>query len=324
MNSTVKSVLKNIFRGPFIAYKEIESICKYRKHFIEYCKLSLHRKIVYNNNGSKLTFFVVGGGPYQQEGFRHWGLGNIETYILCSCIYAFNKGYVPIVDMKSVPCMYQSEEEKGKVNIWEKYYQQPCGYTLDDLQKAGKVVYSVSSTWMIDDFRLLRKTKKMYHQFIKVREDLRNEVDDYWASVSHGKKNILGCVCRGTDIIGLNWGANYPSVDEIIACIKRVEAQYDYIFIATEDIDMFNRFCDAFGEKLIYVEQKRYSVQKGKYLMDYEDDRENAAYIRGKEYLFAMECLSKCKIATGMLGTATNIASMKNPELKVVPIENLT
>lgn len=324
MKNEVKSALKQIFKGPYRAYREIDSMIKNRKAFAQYCVLRLRRKTVRSDRGNGQTFFVMGGGPYEAEGFRHWGLGNIENYVLCNCIYALNKGYIPIVDMRNAPCMYQGEEEKGKVNIWEKYYQQPCGYTLDDLQKAGKIVYSVSGVWLINDFKILRQTKTMYHKCIKIREDLKNEVEGYWASVTQGKKNILGCVCRGTDIIGLNWPNDYPSVDAIIAAVKKVEARYDRIFLATEDIDIFDRFCDEFGEKLIYVEQKRYSVQAGKYLKDYADDRENAPYLRGKEYLFVMECLSRCRAVTGMLGTAASLASMKNPDLKLIAIQDLS
>lgn len=267
------------------------------------------------------VFFLI--PPCFADGYRHLGLGNIEHHILLYCIYAERKGYVPIVDMQNFASMYQNASEFGTVNVWEKYYEQPCGYTLQDLEKAKKVIYTTSSSWIehLCDVDLDTK-RQAYQKYIHLKPGIQQELDEKWASLAGGATNILGCIFRGTDIIGLNWKTNYPSVDTIIAYLDQVKEQYDKIYLATEDEAIFRKVICHFGDKIIYSQDKHYTVEPGKYLIDYEDNRPDAPFLRGKEYLFVLEMLARCVAVTGMIGTAASVAMYKSDHLKLITIPN--
>lgn len=302
-------------------YRLLKRLLPYWKDALFYFfQTWLTRKVIRNPNASiNKTFYVI--PPFFKDGFRHLGLGNIENHVLLHCIYAQHKGYIPIVDMKNFPSMYQTSSELGRVNVWEKYYEQPCGYTLNDLSKAKKVIYTSRSNWIIhlyeDD---LDQKRRIYQKYIRLNADLQREIDHTWYALTNGSNNILGCIFRGTDIIGLNWKNNYPSVDTIISYLDQVKDQYDKIYLATEDDAIFQKVLRHFGDKIIYSQEKHYTIEPGKYLVDYKDDRPDAAFLRGKDYLVVLEMLSRCTAVTGMIGTAASVAMYKSTNIKLIMI----
>lgn len=46
----------------------------------------------------------------------------------------------------------------------------------------------------------------------------------------------------------------FSRVDEVID-------NYDQIYLATEDIDFFNAFCQRYADKLVYTDQKNMMVK---------------------------------------------------------------
>ena len=53
--------------------------------------------------------------------------------------YALDKGYIPVIDMQSERNTYLEEEQVGRENAWEFYFEQPCGYSLKDIERNGCV-----------------------------------------------------------------------------------------------------------------------------------------------------------------------------------------
>jgi len=52
-------------------------------------------------------------------------------YIICSW-----KGYIPVVDMKHYTNQYFKDGRTFKDNAWEYFFEQPCGYTLEDIENS--------------------------------------------------------------------------------------------------------------------------------------------------------------------------------------------
>lgn len=323
------AICRQLMESYQVPEKKIADLRQLQKYTLDY-QLSraghklrcMGRKTVKHRNGEiKQPAYVI--TPCFADGFRHQGIGQMENHVLAHCIYAAEKGWIPIVDMKNYSSMYQKASELGRVNIWERYYQQPSGYSLEDLPKMKKVLYSVETPWIVSSYRQNTELKnELYASYIKVRSDLKKEIDEEWERLTGGTENVLGCVCRGTDVIGLGWENNYPSIDAVIEYLDLVKDNYDKIYLATEDQDMYERITGHFGSCIAAYGQQRYRVEKGKYLIDYEDRRENGQYLRGREYLFVLEMLSRCAAVTGMIGTAVSVACMKNPQLQVIRIPN--
>ena len=82
------------------------------------------------------------------------------------------------------------------------------------------------------------------------------------------------------------------------------EVSYDSIFLATEDADALADFKTEFGNKLVYVEQNRYSVddlKQGQTIADLESritssDEERLSIVEDTlvKYFYALVILSKC------------------------------
>ena len=76
-----------------------------------------------------------------------------------------------------------------------------------------------------------------------------------------------------------------------------VAQKLNYIYLATEDQDIYELFQTEFGEILLTNKQDRFSqseLAKIPYLYQVKHNRENDKYLLGLEYLSSMHILSKC------------------------------
>ena len=55
--------------------------------------------------------------------------------------YALANGMIPVVDMQNYKSSLLKDDEVGKVNAWEKFFEQPCGVGLEEALKSGKARY---------------------------------------------------------------------------------------------------------------------------------------------------------------------------------------
>ena len=67
------------------------------------------------------------------------GLFVFYNYYLGCIVFFINKGYVPIVDLLSFPNIFNRFNiNKLNKNPWEFFFNQPYGYTLEDVKKNSK------------------------------------------------------------------------------------------------------------------------------------------------------------------------------------------
>ena len=112
--------------------------------------------------------------------------------------------------------------------------------------------------------------------------------------LSHKEKRVLGVVCRGTDYV-----TERPSkhaipftAEETFDEIDKLPTKYDYIYLATEDNKIFEKFKRKYNDKLLYTKQTRFERNSG-FLASYES-KEVSRRQRGEEYLTVMYMLSEC------------------------------
>ena len=81
------------------------------------------------------------------------------------------------------------------------------------------------------------------------------------------------------------------------------EHECSYIFLATEDKEILANFIEAFGEKLLYLPQRRYSqsdLHDKMYLAEAKDiDTSRNRIEDARTYLAAIYLLSKCNCFIG-------------------------
>ena len=239
-------------------------------------------------------------------------LGCIITYL--------NEGYIPIIDVSSFSNIFNGFNEYDKyiedlinyTNRWELFFNQPCGYTLKDVKENNnETKYDISyfececsdnmpsEKEIYSNQTLLKYYRDIAKKYMSVKDNVNNEVDIIWKKLFGDSKNVLGVLVRGTDYVSLQpyHHSKPPSPELAINDTKKMDLvnKYDYIFLATEDIKIRNKFLKEFGDKLKYLapdSKIEYDYDEGNYLSFHPDVFGNIKF--HKIYLLSMIILSRC------------------------------
>ena len=234
--------------------------------------------------------------------------------------YAEEMGYIPVIDMKHFDNEYIYPEQKGIVNAWDFYFEQPAGVSLDIAYGASKIVlseghfkpgYTPSEEFLnskvSEDYD---EWKRLWKKYIHFNDDtLKYLEENYQKIVNEAKtENILGVLCRGSDYF---WHTEeqYNAFDKLVFVVQNVrkileEKNIEHIFLATEDEGILQLFKKEFGEKILYIEDERVDGKKEQRLLG-EVWKEKKINLRekGLKYILNIYILSKCKC---FIGTRTS------------------
>ena len=230
--------------------------------------------------------------------------------IFMSCIEKIiMKGFIPILDVISYPNVFNGfKAYSSDINPWELFFNQPFGYTYNEVIKKAKKIYYYDCKWekfspqytniyskqiAIDFFHFIGQ------KYIPIKNEIIKEADIIINKLFGYSKNILGILIRGTDYIARK-PKNHPippTAEQVIKDIKEMDKinKYDWIFLTTEDNIIRTKFINIFDKKLKYYLSKNninYNY-KTKELLSYNK------YIKGnlenmKIYLINIIILSKC------------------------------
>ena len=209
--------------------------------------------------------------------------------------WAIDKGYIPIMDMEFE---YDFMNFKlGEDNVWEDVFEQPL--SVKDVLKKDWVLVKrqwVGDAWLpktcLDingvksDIRIhtVRDNWREYYSKVNTytkkcwnfRKDLIEEFENEYSYVFK-EENVLGVALRepfsvDADKIRKNPNAidvynKHPKVmglNEIVEVIKEyiIEHNCSTIFVSTMYEESINLFKDVFGDKVVYVNRERQSLDK--------------------------------------------------------------
>lgn len=282
-----KNIINSMHRFDFYKFSEWKDI------FCNDIKLHLGDK-----NEKEIFYILRVSDPIS-------GWGNIIPSILQGITYAKENGYIPIVDMQYFQNQYLEMEKHGKENAWEYYFEQICNYSLEEVYSSKNVIISgiYTNGSMKKDYRDIQ-----YNQITKLK------FEQEYNHIFPKKQKVLGLVYRGTDYYS---AYNHPipmEINEYISKIKIVmeKSGYNYIFIATEVQEVIEAFKKEFGEKVLYTDQERYSINERRLLYKVHFNRDNDAYLKGLEYLEVLELLARCDALLGPPIATTKLAELIN------------
>lgn len=241
------------------------------------------------------------------------------------CIYQYlNKGYIPIIDLKSSPNVINGFNT-SKSNCWELFFEQPFGYTLDEiLNNSNKINYlhnPVCEKTLNDTIFDNEIERDFWHHFankyLPVKSELINLSKKIMLDLFNNSKNVLGVLARGTDYIYLR-PKNHsipPKISDLIRDVKLMDEKYiyDFIFFSTEDEKIRKKFTKFFSNKVKQIRHKTRIIYnpKKKYLGYNNNIKGNIEY--NKIYLLNIIVLSKClDLITGKYNGATGIFVLSN------------
>lgn len=276
---------------------------------------SLNRKVM-----------LIDKGVYEYGYFNACFLENMMSLM----VYALSKGFKPYIELK--------DRGEGWTN-WATFFEQPFPISAE---KEPDCICDLEQGYFKPEFYTpynkfdLCLWCKVYHRLVRLNEPtsqyVEKEYNNLFFDENGQKKSVLGVICRGTDYVKQKPSGHpiQPSVEQVIERAKVLLEQYrlDYLYLATEEYAIYEKFEKAFPG-LIIVNQRQYydeifNAQDMSYIYQVQFDRENDIYLKGLEYLSSLQLLSRCDVLLGgNCGGACAAIYMNNMRYKHTELFNL-
>src|SRR5699024_8485257 len=143
------------------------------------------------------------------------GFGAMLLKEIYNIAYAIKCGYIPIVDLKHHNNQYFKEKREYKDNVWEYFFKQPLGFSLDDIKEDDLVIISSESNfcplnnlfeetplylpkYIMEDFKT-KKIKNELSEFLIFNDETKLYLEKKANEAFNGANDVLGVLLRGTD-----------------------------------------------------------------------------------------------------------------------------
>ena len=253
-----------------------------------------------------------------------YGLFSYYIRFIAEIEEAISHNMTPVVDMLNYKSPFHGENEVGKVNAWEQFFEQPCGVGVEEALQSGKARYIWYDNPPIHpndslDFLYNDDFLKYYHliqtKYLRIKPDLVSEYEENVKSMFSGER-VVGVLARGTDYSGIRpwYHPIQPDTEQILPVVRKYMKDYDCtkVFLATEDESILERFKTEFGTNLVYVDQKRLNGSDC-WLHENKEWTSISPVKRARDYLGAIYALSKCNgIVSGRTSGAVGALLMSD------------
>ena len=274
---------------------------------------------------SKPTYYIIRRKPTSSGIWSHFHIyvGHIR--------YALSKGWIPVIDMQNTYNIYLGSEKVGKENAWEYYFEQPLRIGLEEAYNGENIILSREFVSFPQTNTILAYENKgkylepyrnlLKQGYLRVKEDLYQEILAYWKKLFAPTDRVLGVKLRGTDYTDIK-PKNHPIPPPIeyardVILEKLRIWKCNKIFLSTEDktIAQFfkDTFVDGFGT-FYFTLDKKYVNYDGIYGVGRcLTNRENDRFLNGKEYVMEMVMLSMCNsFVTAMTSGSLGVMILAN------------
>ena len=241
---------------------------------------------------------------------HHAGFCAIWVYFLNRLSFSDKMGFYHVIDWDESEFYQEKHPVNGSNSIFEYYFEQPGGISLEDARESSCVVYDwnnpefgYNDTFHVGDtndyhFQSedIEQFAKIQRKYFRLRKDIEASIEQQIAVLFQNHKKVLGVHARGADakIDYKGHPLTVTSEDYINETKKMAEnLDVDLIFLATDDQEMLRRFQDAFGEKLVFYEDV---IRSSGTVMScfIEKERENHHYLLGLEIIRDVYTLAAC------------------------------
>ena len=255
-----------------------------------------------NDNFKKRKLLEIIGGELNPSKIfyiirRYPGTGLLANlaYVINHIQIANRLNFIPVVDMKNYPSVYNENKKIfNTFNSWEYYFEPLSNYSLEEAYNSKNVFMTDNRFYRDKEFKNKITTSenlvKILNEKIKIKKTKLKTINYLKNKLFSGKK-ILGVHHRGT---GYKI-TEYPiTINQIINIINDIldKEDYDKIFLVTEDSNNFKAVTDYFGEKIICLKNS----QKGKTNLEVwkRYPRKLHRYKLGRDILYETCLLSHC------------------------------
>lgn len=249
-------------------------------------------------------------------------------YVLTHLRYAWEHGYIPVVDQQNYPVYNSlSEPVNGTLNAWEYFWDQPGSISLDEAYQSRNVILSRRKwfgQWDMGydakkymDPAVVNSVHSLYVQLNKATEDY---VQQRYDELLSGQGRVLGvCFRYGGHAKNCYYHGNghpiQPEISELADIVENrlSEWKIDRIFLTSDSIDSVEYFKNRFANRLIVMPRIR--RPEG---VIYKTCKESPMYCSANiyqttlEYLAEMELLARCDGLIGSVTSGLRYAVVKN------------
>ena len=219
---------------------------------------------------------------------------------------AVDNGFIPVVDMQNEKNMYLSDTEVGIRNAWEFFFEQPAGYSLEDIKNAKHVILGngiigeeldfPGALTFFDD-RALGYWRTFCNRYLQVNKSLAKEFEEVRKEL-FGNKKVLGVLARGTDYTCAKPKGHpiQPSVEQLAGKIDEVlcDSECEMIYLVTEDADIYDGLFSLYADRIIAPDVRRYRLNSNENIND-RIEKDGNAVKSGIEYLKSIWILAHCE-----------------------------
>lgn len=323
MHDKIYLIAKIIWHATYIRFRDGLHNRRYRKYWSE-------RRVCNGREYADKTFYIV----RRREVYT--GLFSDFIAYVYKTKLALDKGYIPVIDMQTSQNMYLKEEQIGKVNAWEYFFQQPEGYSLEDTLKAKNVIWGSGYTeelFPYMDVEYLLKKESGFSQYQQIVQkyfvlsvEAQEIVERFYNTELKGQK-VIGVLCRGTDYTSNKPKGHpiQPDLGQVFGKLDDVMEKYQCtrIFLGTEDKEIYLQFLAKYQDKVV-TNRKQFVAYGGenaigKLIRDNIEDLK----AEGMEYLVTIALLAKCDCFVGGHTSGTVGVMLMNDHFEYKYIFNL-
>ncbi len=252
---------------------------------------------------------------------KHAGLFGIVDRVLGACIYAEERNLTPIVDLREEDIQYKNIDGTG--SPWNVFFEPVSPYDNLELDKFSSTLFmgynSKCPRFIRDeifaDSKSLHEAYEVYNRFLRLSSKAKERLVEEQKRVD--LKRSLGVFLRGTDYLALKPSHHsiQPTVELAIPKIEeylRDNKDTEYIYLVTEDRNIYEKMVHHFGDKVI--------MTGGRFVDGYDGAGLIADYIKdvneqGFEYLVRIYMLSTCRALIGGPAAGASFARVLNDNL---------
>tara|TARA_Y100001970_G_scaffold54633_1_gene69307 strand:+ start:312 stop:1352 length:1041 start_codon:yes stop_codon:yes gene_type:complete len=249
------------------------------------------------------------------------GLFSNVLYVLNHIKIANKINLIPVVDMQNFYTIYnQYNKINNTSNSWEYYFEPITKYSIEEVYRSGKLIYSDPDISLPRNFIDKKNYKKLFKKNIKIKKNFFLFVN-HFVKKNFKNKKVIGIHLRGTDMKHTPNHPLPPTLSQVFNIIDILikKKKFNKIFLVTDQKKYLEKFKNKYEDKVCFINCFRSNKDKIFNL----NIRKNHRYKLGKESLEQMLLLSKMSYLISSKSNLSRCAVLysKKP-IKCIEIDN--
>lgn len=248
---------------------------------------------------------------YLANDLGYGGFCALWIYYLNRLSFAERMGMTMCINTFHSNAYQEREPYRGtRNNVFEYYFLQPGGISVDDALESNAVIYDWNNVdYGFEDFfhaggdtdytykeEEIEQFGRIQYKCLHFQPDVQMRLDEDISGIFSGVGKVVGVHARGTDYkIGYKGHPMAVTAEMYIQKAKELlhHSNAQKVFLATDDNGMIEAFQKAFGDKLLYYEDVKRS-EGTVWNCEFDQERPHHRFLLGYEIIRDVMTLGSC------------------------------